>query len=754
MNHRLLAAAAALLLLAAAPVGAEMRSFQTFQGYTGIMNVPNALTAPEGAIDLLNTNQIEPQWRDAAQRRVVRQDNYLFTLGAFSHLEGAMRLAEAPGRARDLSANAKLRIPWIPAYYPQLAIGIQDVAGGAPHLRTIYAVASHQWEPFRFSAGYGRGPDRLKGVFGGVELRLADWLYLLAEHDTYEAAAGLRLATSADRRVSLGLTLRTPLERAGNFDVAVGLRIPLGRRPAPPAPAGGTASSMEGVTWQEGPTGQARQARQVGQVGQVGQAGQAGPAGAAASSAPVLASKTRPDHPISTPAQAQAQTPAQTQAQAQAQAPAPTAAALPDQAGQLRALRRELADLGFEDVRVGTIGPEVCYLELENSRFNRNEVDGIGVALGVATRRLPATFTRVVLRVKKLNLPVIEISAPVAPLRTYLNDPSPEASDQQLPLLANRLQVANAGRRLPAGLTLLPGVENRQRGHSALVLRPGLRTTVGTEVGVFDYRLSARADLITRLWPGATLNSRADIPVDWSDNFREGATFNRTGHNDPVIDRVFLSQAHKLSPAVTNQIGAGLLLEDTYGVLNETIWLPEPGTHRLRLQLGRYRDQDDRKAGNQILGSYRYALPAWDLALEGTAGRFFGGDEGVQLEAQRFFGDVAVAAIYTHTEERMLSFRITVPLTTRRDMKPGLLQVRGAEQFGHQLNTVLARKGDANPVVFGLGTRAQTMVNIERAIHNADRLHHRYLRQQLPRMRDAHLRYGGPAPAAAAAISP
>lgn len=719
MNLRFPAVVATSLLFAATAAQAELRNFQSFQGYTGILNTPNAATAPAGEIDLLYTNQIEPQWRDASVRKVTEQDNYLFTFGAFSYLEGALRLVEAPGRARDLSANFKVRMPWIPVQYPQLALGVQDLAGGAPHLRTMYAVASQDWDPVRLSLGYGRGPDRLDGPFGGAELRLADWCYLLAEHDTHQAAAGLRLTTPEDWPVSLGLTIRTPAKDPGEFDLAVGLRIPLGRPPAPPSPPLAARKSPE-------PPPSSLPAPPL--------PPQSPSAMGLPSPAPVLSETLAAHHPVPSADSSPVDSPPL--AAPSDQGPAPAQA---DPESQLRLVRAALSRLGFEDVRVGSIDKDVFYFELENSHYNRNEVDGIGVALGTATRLLPPTFTTFVFRLKNLNLPVLEISGPVAPVRSYLNTFPDDWSNREKILLNGRIKIAQPTTARPPGLNLLPGVENPQAGSTSLVLQPGLRSTIGTEVGVFDYRLSAVVDLVTRLWPGGALNARADLPTHWSENFRQGAFFNRTGHNDPVVDRLFLTQAFKLSPSLTNQIGGGLYLEDTYGVLNETIWLPSPGNHRFRLQLGRF-EQDTLAPHDLILGSYRYAIPSMNLSFEGTVGRFFGGDEGWQLEGKRFFGDVWLSAVYTNTEEQTVGLRIIFPLTPRRDMKPGIIQARGTERFGYQVSTVLAKEGSANPVTFGVGERAQTMINIERTIQNSDRLHPSYILDQLPRMRDANLR--------------
>jgi hypothetical protein len=690
---RIVAALALLpLLLLPQIIRAEgLDHFTSLQGYTGLLNIPGAGVTEEGTIDLVYSNQIEPQWRQHGQRTPPFQDNYFFSLGVFRYLEGGIRLFEAPGQGRDLSANFKLQVPAIPRHLPQLAIGVQDVAGGAPHLRTTYAVMSQELAPLRLSLGYGRGPDRLDGPFGGIELRLARWLYLLAEHDTHRAAAGLRLRTPPrllPAGLSMGLALRAPLQRLDEVDFAVNLQIPLSPRPI-----------------------------------SVRQGAQAEPSAAAA-----LHAEPRQAPPAASPGVPPG-------------APVPHSEVHHEVSRQLAALRRRLAACGFENIQVGSIGNETFYLEFENSRFNHNELDGLGVALGTVLQDLPVVFNQLVVRLKNSNLPVFELAAPVEPLRAFFFSNSGSAPPASvLARLRASLQASPPAMVRPAGLVLAPTVGNPQRGHSVLVLHPGLDTTVGTEYGVFDYRLSLKADLFNHLWTGAMLNSRADFPLTWSDNFAPGGRFH--DHNDPVLQRLLFSQTFRLAPALTSQVGAGLYQEQVNGVLSETIWSPGDGRHRFRLRLGHFDPKGAAARHSSGLASYRLYVPGLDLALEATAGRFYGGDEGVQIELKRYFADTYVSAVFTETDERIVAFRISFPLTPRRDLPPGLLQVRGSERFTYELQSVLAERGGSNPLVFGQGEIPQTAMHLERAFFNGDRLNRLYLLEHLPRLREAYLRFG------------
>ena len=69
----------------------------------------------------------------------------------------------APGSAvltggiRDLSPNVKIQIPPLSPRLPNFAVGVNDFAGGAVNFRSAYGVASDQYGPLRWSAGYAFG---------------------------------------------------------------------------------------------------------------------------------------------------------------------------------------------------------------------------------------------------------------------------------------------------------------------------------------------------------------------------------------------------------------------------------------------------------------------------------------------------------------------------------------------------------------------------------------------------------------------
>ena len=470
-----------LLIGLSACYGGEFHNALSLQGFTGLLNTPNAEVTDEGKAYILFSNQKESQWRDL----VPREESYIFSVGLFSFAEIGGRLTDAAGVTRDLSANAKVRLPFssIRYFLPDIAFGMQDMGGGAKNLQTKYVVATEELWRLRFSLGYGTGPDRMDGVFGGVEFKTFDWLYLIGEHDTKETNIGIRLVTPEmfGLPVHLQATAKTSLDyRSGNTEFGIGLQFPLG------------ADYLK--------------------------KGHIGPKKTALS----LSSRKGNGRWLPLPAAGGGKSFGQD-----------------DSDGGLQRLREKLVDGGFLNVRVGADREKaLLVIEYENSRYNHNELDGLGVVAGLAVDTVSPDFEIIRMIILKKGIRILQVSALISDFREFLHDTgkstrlygslevTPEASDDKT-------------------VRFIDGDANPSRLKSELVVYPGLKTYVGTEVGVFDYLLSVKPDYYLNLWKGAVLNARFDIPVSWSENFDDGKAF-RDRRESSQADRFMLFQTIKV----------------------------------------------------------------------------------------------------------------------------------------------------------------------------------------------------------------
>jgi hypothetical protein len=693
-----LSLAVVLLLSAAAGRAAEPATdaMLSFQGFTGILNTPSAHVNGEGTIHMLYSDQRENIWRNDRQKR---QDNYLFSIGLFDFLELGGRVTEAPGRGRDLSASVKVTSAPLTrgrAYWPVLAAGIQDVGGGANMLQSKYLAISGDLWRFRLTAGYGFSSQRMEGGFGGVEFRAHDWLTLLGEYDTRDTNAGIRLVTPEIWRTPLQLTatLKTALNHdPGSMDVAFGLTFPLDfRKRAGRAPYAGAAVTPESST-------------------------KGAEAAAPAAVAPV---------PV-TPAPA-GQVPTNTV----------SAAALEN----LAALQKQLVAIGFINVRTGQRATRELVVEYENTIFNHNELDALGVVAGVVSGTAAEGFETVRIVIRRKGIRVAVVSMPRPALRRFMEEAGDVRALREVFSFSYDTAISDDTYFLP-----------RENGfpfpNTSLILAPGLQTFVATEVGVFDYLLSFRPELVSNLWKGGVLQLRADIPLAWSANYDDRKPF-RGSRNDARLDRAMLFQGISLAPGLMANLGAGMVLHDNYGTLNEVTWSPGRGTHRLRGVQAWARDPDTRRVTDVYLGSYRYLYAPLDLSLELTGGRYWGQDRGFSLELKRFFGDTAVSAFYKNTTTeagkhwQAAGLQLVFPLTPRKDLKVGPLQVRGADEWGYAQETTLAIGGQKtnNVLSQSLAINPQPTPALYRSYYNRDRLNAAYVEQHLERLREAWQRYG------------
>lgn len=669
----------------------------SLQGYTGILNTPSAHVTDEGWLYALYTNQEESQWR----QKTRFQDNYMFSVGLFNFIELGGRLFDAPGAGRDLSANVKVTSAPLTRNYPLvpvIAAGVQDVGGGAALLQTSYLVLSEDFWRFRISAGYGHGPDRMKGVFAGGEFKAHDWVYLLGEYDTRETNVGARVVLPQFWKVPISFTAtaKTSLDyKPGNFEIAVGMSLPLdfkirkveqGAKPEPVA----------------NPEPQA--------------------------------SESKIQKPLDSAKGMPVASNSGTQSEIQ-NTKSTTASVVLDR----------LVKSGFMNVRVGEVNGTIAVIEYENVIFNHNEMDALGVITGMAVEALKGTrFESLRVIIKKKNIRMLQLSMPLKAAADYL------ATGKGLENLKAELVVSDAADDNDH-TEFIAGNENSSFFATSFLLWPGLTTLVGvSENGgaPFEYRLSLKPDLYVNLWKGALFNARGDIPVSWSDKMDDGKM-------NSTMDRLMLFQGIKLLPGVMANLGAGMLVHDLYGTMNELVWQPGDGSQRVRLAQSWGEKGNGKSSEESYLASYRYYFSPLDLSLEGTAGKFWSQDRGFSMELKRFFGDTAFSVYYknsTASDSRRweaVGVQFAFPLTPEKDMKHYYkMQLRGTNEWSYAQETTLKNKngndgrGELNYVP---DVQLAVAPNFTGSLHNQylnrDRLNESYIASHLERLRDAWIKY-------------
>ncbi|WMP10092.1 YjbH domain-containing protein [Vibrio parahaemolyticus] len=418
----------------------------------------------------------------------------------------------------------------------------------------------------------------------------------------------------------------------------------------------------------------------------------------------------------------------------------------------ISALITALRNEGFVNVKVGVSNDKVV-VALENRRYNHNQVDGLGVALGIVSSHLGQNaaqdigaasdqFELVMLANQK---PVVSVLSNSNCYQSFVNG-SASCDDIQFITrdLSERLDMVDwKTERVNSG-TL----------DSQIVFSPMVRHGVATEYGVYDYSFAMSSNLYTYLWSGAAIDVRHILPLAESDDFEEGGYFEDSVYENE-IERAMVHQFFRLPYVnIANQVSLGLVKSDYIGARSESAWFSQSGNHWLGLEMSYFQHQDEKDKNGYanpdrqtFLTRYTFSMPEWDWQFNATAGEFWKGDVGAKFTTSHWFEDIEVSASYQVTkfndtdEEQFVTVSVKLPLTPWRDMSPSVIQVRGNEAYDFNVTTRVGN--DYNYLAAGQGDELVMDNSMLRRYFNRGRYGQEYFEQNRQRIRNAYLRYLG-----------
>lgn len=710
LNLLFLSCAAALSLPIAAD---EIKSHQSFSGYTGLINTPNAEALSSGSVDIGYNNLL-----DFKGQRYLDGHNFIFSAGLFEGLEVSgqissnsihdnMFYSEGRGQTRDLSFNAKYQLPYIPKDWFSVAIGAKDIGGAANNYKTFYAVASKELWDFRFSAGLGSS-DRLTGemdgAFAGIEWQPLEWFSLLTEYDAEAVNAAARITIPKKWLYDIGeITFTSRFYSSTDFSEdkdtywGVNFTLPLSDEaktnyePVKPAPYVAPTSNTLAAKVNDYGLGFIQ-----------------------TSVAPKLAEQ--PDALTVTSAE-------QSQTQNSQKV---VSSSLSKQA---ITLKDALINDGFENVVVGYNSTTV-FVNFENSVFNRNDIDAIGVVLGRIAENIVNENTHYSVQLSKTDIPLLAISGNIDNYRLFIEKGvSPDLNVQQDKAV------------IPEGVTWAGKAQASPYFKPRVTLSPAISNTYATELGVFDYSIAIRADVDVPLWKGAGVILGGQVNVENSDDYDERGPFRRY-RQETEFDRAMFYQTFKLPFGFYNQTQVGFIKEryDLTGITNETTWLSDEGRHRISAQLGSYKYEDYRGSKTFQALNYQYNWVEQDITLHAQAGNYWYEDSGYKLESRFWFGDSYLAVYYEDTNTTKAGLAFSIPLSPRKDMKAYKFgQIKGTESYRHTASTEIGES--TNRLVFSQGFIPGSAISTYRTFLNQGRMSSDYVYQNLARLKEAYLTY-------------
>ena len=673
-------------------------------GATGGLRIPSAEVLAPGEFAFGVGNE-----QDARLGSYTHRRNYTAGFGLGGGVEVFGRLADyqnpdqypshAPGvfkinGPRDLSANIKWQLPLSGAWLPALAVGATDLQGGASFFQSVYAVASDQLGPVRWTLGYGKsktgvgGTARvLDGVFGGAELRLFDTrATALVEHNGSHWNAGLRYYSP-------------PQTWAGGAQWVGSVQRSFRATDASGQAANASSVNLSLVVPLGGPDG-ARDA----------------------ASRSALAASPLP--PIASAAAAASATPGPGERAA-------TAATAATAGARQAALAAALRQTGLGATRVGMAGTELVVV-YENLRYLQTEADALGIVLGLAAELAPPDAERVRAVSLKAGLPVVGLSVPLAAYRAYLRD------DASAGAVRAELQVS-AG--LPASTVVWADEPAAPGNRVRVALKPLINYTLGTEYSVFDYSLAAQARVSAPVWAGAQVYADLVQRVADSPEMQPGGGYASSQIRNG-LQSLALQQSLWLGPRVFASGGAGRYRYDALGAEGELIaFLPwrEDSLH-LRGQMLRRDSGMVREESSSAVYRWR-ASPVW--WVEGGYHSYADRSQGPSLAVSRWLGDVAVQ-FYARKGgvNSFLGIELSLPLAPRQGMAAAPLQFTGSPRFTAGLRTLLTSSVNTGNWILPSAARPTDLsYKAELEQLDAGRLTTDSLAAQLPRLREAFFRY-------------
>ncbi len=358
--------------------------------------------------------------------------------------------------------------------------------------------------------------------------------------------------------------------------------------------------------------------------------------------------------------------------------PAPQA---PNDAVQdaMERVKAALASSGLEDVQVTVthLGDNrelaVAY---EDRNYTINQLDGLPDVLKTMAGNAPENTTALVVSLRRRGLVMAEYRVPVEAYRQY-TEGRISGRDFAKTTEITALPKTNEMR----GPQQTTDIANKSFGRTDIVVSPGIRNVVGTEVGAFRIGVLGRVEAVTQLGRGLQAQARAVYPI--------GGELVSEEPREWRGDRYLLSYAFVPRPGWLAQVIAGRFPGSNDGVVLEVLY---PAARRLALRaiLGQL-DNDRLDDRLYAIGECWYMVPEWRAQIRLFGGRFLSGDTGFGIDLIRSFGSVDIGiGVRDTTNTRLVELRLSMPLSPRKQpQKPAPFRVRLADYYEHGLRSVI-----------------------------------------------------------------
>ena len=664
-----------------------------YLGSSGLFYVPTGGVLDYGEFSSTYTNLVDV---DFYRKRHVKNgassfegNAFSFSLSPFPGFElGMSNMGYDRNYGGDLIANIKYSPTFIPDDWFNLAFGAVDIGGETGFQRAIYTSLSKQFSKVRITLGTGSQRQnqtlkRYEGGFAGFEYQPFPWLTAIAEYDGANKYVGFKFRTPSKwmgghTQIYGSSILATDIENSNeNNFFSVGVKTSLfssidyelqKKKPI-------ESSIKNSLTWLFDDS----------------------------SKQDVIKFKRKPTH---------------------------FDEKYDSTIESLGFLKRILVKQGFENVWVG-LDKSRLIIKFENSVFNRNDIDALGVVLGIVADFNSIPIDTFDVSLKKNDITVLHIKIDQPQLVGFYKN---EGDLPALQVIASNEH--NASNTLWVGGSRSPYFKPR------IGFSPKIRYFVGTELGVFDYSYALRSSVEIPLWKGAVLFADYDHHLGQSEDFEYGHSFYRWNVPSRWSNFV-LNQTFELPFTTMGSLGLGRFKgtynEDYSGLFGELMWQSINGNHSFGFSGGYYESNILVDANREVgLGRYRYYWDELDMSISVEAGQYWKQDRGVKIETAFNFGDTKVSFYVQDTSHQLVGIRFSVPLGFQKDMTPKYIQFKGTNDFNFGFGTSVNTGLGINPLRPGRAQRSPYSSMLKSYYFNNDRLSIAYIRANKHRLLKAY----------------
>ena len=394
---------------------------------------------------------------------------------------------------------------------------------------------------------------------------------------------------------------------------------------------------------------------------------------------------------------------------------------------------------GLDDLSLGEPAPGTARLIFDGARYPHSHLDGLGVALAVMARDLPANIDTVELVQQSNGVPQIFLRSPRAVAEAWLGGELSDGQWRQAGLVVRYAQSWDADARQ----MVLRVAPSGRATPLTVSIEPQLRSFVATEMGVLDVDVDARLRGSFALGNGARINASVIAPIYRTDDFDNPATFgNQRAHSG--LDQLLLQKLAVVQAGWRSHVATGFMRvqnQDMGAVLHEQMLTSGSGHLQWRIYGGYFfNHQTSRSIGLTELNTW---FPAQDISLKLAAGRFIAGDSGVRAELSRYFGDTAVHLFWRAQGrfDQAGGLGFSMPIGPRRAPSLGPVMVVGDPAWNHRVSTTINAADQRNPLRPALLREELPDWDIEQDVYDRGRLAPVWVLKHLGRLREAAWKY-------------